>query len=154
MAYNITTSIFGRRFGLNALSSGQTGGSFGPDEYLVGPSGFRSLVTTADTTSAGVRASGIAVLTGTSVASTPVYVLDPPIRGVKKTIVFSSTDSAIYVRTKNAEYIVGSSLGSSATVVKSSGGGAVELMGLSTSQWAALNISSTVVNVVAFQATT
>lgn len=156
MAYGnyITTSIHGRRLGLQAMSSGEHGGSHGRQEFIVGPEGVREGLSTADTTGTGVPAYGITALVGTSVASTPVYQLDPPIPGVHKTIVFASTDSALYIKTINGEYILGSSIGSSATTIRSSGGGAVQLVGISTSQWASLNISSTAVNTVAFQATT
>lgn len=156
MAYGdkITTSQHGRRFGLQLMSSAASGGSFGQQEFLVGPEGLRENVSTADTTSSGVRAYGGTILVGTSAASTPVYTLDPPIPGVRKTVLFGSTDSAIYLKTKNAEYIYGSSIGSSATVIRSSGGGSVTLMGMSTAIWAVTNISSTAVNTVALQATT
>lgn len=151
---DITTSLHGRRIGLAAYSSGQHGGSHGRKEFIAGPEGLKLGLSTADSTGTGVPAYGITALVGTSVASTPVYQLDPPIAGVHKTIVFASTDSALYIKTINGEYILGSSLGSSATTIRSSGGGAVQLVGVSTSQWAALNVSSTAVNTVAFQATT
>lgn len=156
MAYGdkITTSKHGRRLGLEAQSSGQHGGSHGRKEFLVGPEALREGLSTADSTGTGVPAYGITALVGTSVASTPVYQLDPPIPGVSKKIVFASTDSALYIKTINGEYILGSSIGSSATTIRSSGGGAVELVGISTSQWATSNISSTAVNTLAFQATT
>ena len=156
MAYgnNITTSLYGRRFGLQSMSSGQTGSANGMHEYLVGPSDIRLGASTADTTATATKPHGITIFVGTSVASTPVYSLDPPIPGVRKIVAFGSTDSALYVKTKNAEYIWGSSLGSSATVIRSSGGGVVELIGLTTAIWGVMNISSTAVNTVAFQATT
>lgn len=156
MAYGdkITTSKHGRRLGLQLMSTAASGGSFGQQEFLVGPEALRTNVSTADTTSSGVRAFGGTILVGTSAASTPVYTLDPPIPGVRKTILFGSTDSAIYLKTKNGEYIYGSSIGSSATVIRSSGGGTIVLEGMSTAIWAALSISSTAVNTVALQATT
>ena len=155
---NITTSIFGRRLGLQAMSSAQTGSANGVREYLVGPVDNRVSLSTADTTSTPTPPDGVSYLFGTSVASTPVYTLDPPIPGVKKVIVFGSTDSALYIKTKNAEPIAGTSLGNTgagaATVVRSSGGGCVELMGLTTGLWMAMNISSSAVNALEFQATT
>jgi hypothetical protein len=156
MAYgsNITTSVLGRRLGLQIMSTAQTGSANGAQEFIVGPSDIRLGASTADTTSTATKPHGITILKGTSAASTPVYSLDPPVIGVKKIIAFGSTDSALYIKTANGEYIWGTSLGSSATVIRSSGGGCVELMGLTTAIWAALNISSTAVNTVAFQATT
>ena len=156
MAYEtkITTSIHGRRLGLAIASTAETGGSRGPNNFLVGPDDFRVEVTTGESTGTNLKAFGISNLAGTSVASTPVYTLDPPIPGVKKGIRFASTDSAIYVKCASGTFISGTSLGSSAAAIRSSGGGYVELMGATTAYWAALNISSTAVNGVALQATT
>jgi len=162
MAYGnkILTSIHGRRLGLQGMSSAESGGSYGPNEYAVGPDSFRDGVSTVETTATGesVPAYGVSYLIGTSVASTPVFILDPPIPGVEKTIVFGSTDSALYVKTKggvaDTQYIIGSSIGSTATCIRSSLGGAVQLVGLTTDLWAAVNVSSTAVNGVALQATT
>ena len=156
MAYGdkITTSKHGRRLGLQLMSSAQSGGSQGQKEFLVGPEALRLGVTTADTTSANVPAYGVSALVGTSVASTPVYTLDPPIPGVKKTIHFLSTDSALNIKTANGEYIYGSSLGSSATCIKSSGGGSIDLIGVSTAIWAVLGVSSSAVNTLRLSATT
>jgi hypothetical protein len=150
----INTSIYGRRLGLQIGSTPQTGSNNGELNFLVGPDAIRLPLSTADSTGTPSIPAGVTVLVGTSVASTPVYQLDPPVAGVKKYVVFSSTDSALYIRTANGEYILGSSIGSSCTTIRSSGGGAVELVGISTSQWVALNISSSAVNGVAFQATT
>ena len=156
MAYNakITTSKHGRRLGLQAMSSAEYGGSYGRQEFLVGPESLRETVSTADTTSTNVRAFGITALSGTSVASTPVYTLDPPIPGVEKVVHFLSTNSALYLKTANGEYIYGSSLGSSATCIISSGGGSVKLVGVSTAIWAVLNVSSSAVNTLRLSATT
>lgn len=154
----ITTSLYGRRFGLQMMTSGESGSANGAREYLVGPSDIRCSLSTADTTSKATPPDGISYLFGTSVASTPVYSLDPPVPGMRKRIVFGSTDSAIYIKTANAEPIAGTSLGNTgagcATAVVSSGGGSVELIGLTTGIWMALNISSSAVNTVRFQATT
>ena len=150
----ITKSLFGRQIGLQTMSTAQSGGSRGPADFLVGPEYLRQGISTADTTSANLTAWGVAILVGTSVASTPVYTLDPPIPGVKKTVVFGSTDSALYLKMASGVSIWGTSLGSSATAIRSSGGGAVSLIGITTAAFAALGISSTAVNTVAFQATT
>ena len=54
MAFNdrITTSLRGRRLGLQIMSTAQTGSSLGQHEFLVGPEALREGVTTAATTSA------------------------------------------------------------------------------------------------------
>jgi hypothetical protein len=138
MPYNtkIVTSLHGRRFGLQPMSSVENGGK-GPLEFLVGPDAHRMGVATDETTASGVGAAGISWLLGTSVASTPVYVLDPPIPGVDKTIHFGSSDSKIWVRTKNGEIIrsSGASTGATFTALTSSAGGTVRLTGLTTAIW-------------------
>lgn len=157
MAYatKITTSLFGRRLGLQRMSTPETGGSRGPAEFVVGAEDVRRGVTTNETTAANIAAWGITRLFGTSAASTPVYTLDPPIPGVRKGIHFASTDSAIYVKVGNGGAIAGTSLSSTgATAIRSSGGGYVDLIGLTTALYAALGFSSTAVNGVGFQATT
>lgn len=149
------TSIYGRRLGLQALSSGQSGGSKGAMEFLVGPDAMRDPVSTAETTGTPINASGLTILVGTSVASTPVFTLAPPIPGVKKRISFGSTDSALYLKMSSGVAIAGTSLGNTgATAIRSSGGGYVELEGLTTALFGALNVSSTAINGVGFQATT
>lgn len=151
---NITKSLFGRQIGLQQMTTAVSGGSRGPADFLVGPEYLRQGISTADSTGANLTAWGISNLQGTSAASTPVFTLDPPIPGVSKIINFGSTDSALYLKMASGVSITGTSLGSSATCVRSSGGGCVELMGITTAAYAALNVSSTAVNGVAFQATT
>lgn len=150
----ILTSIYGRRLGLQGLSTGQSGGSKAI-ELLVGPDDFRQGVTTNESTGTAMAPSGISYLVGTSVASTPVFQLSPPIPGVPKKIFFGSTDSALYVKAASGCSFAGTSLGNTgATAIRSSGGGYVELMGVTTAIYATDMISSTAVNGVAFQATT
>ena len=152
---NILTSIYGRRIGLQALSSAQSGGSKGPIEVLVGPEDIRYGVTTTETTDTPLNACGISYLVGTSVASTPVFTIAPPIPGLAKTIFFGSTDSALYVKNTSGCSFAGTSLGSTgSTVIRSSGGGLVQLIGVSTSKYAVLQVSSTANNTVGFPATT
>lgn len=151
----ITTSIHGRRLGLQTMSTGETGGSRGPVEFLVGPEDIRKGVTTGESTGTNLPAWGVSSVFGTSVASTPVYTLDPPIPGVLKTIRFASTDSDIYVKMASGVTIAGTSLGTTiCTVIKSSGGGNMQLMGLTTALYGALEQSSTAVNAMGFAATT
>lgn len=138
---NILTSIFGRRLGLQRLSTGQSGGRL-PEEFLVGPDDFRVGVSTAETTSVNLRAFGISVIPGTSAASSAVYTLEPPIPGVRKVIMGGLSNGPVYFKTVNSETIVTTSLGSSYTTVKiSSIGGAIELIGVTTAQWLAFATS-------------
>jgi hypothetical protein len=150
----ILTSLYGRRLGLQAPSSAETGVSKALD-ILVGPDAYREPQSTAETTSGVVGPTGNTILVGTSAASTPVYTLAPPIPGVRKTIIFGSTDSAIYLKMTAGCSIAGTSLASTgATAIRSSGGGAVELIGQTSALYNTLNVSSTGVNTVGFQATT
>ena len=152
---SVLTSVHGRRLGLQAMSSGESGGSKGALELLVGPDAFREPRTTNETTATAINAVGNTVLVGTSAASTPVFTLAPPIPGVRKTIIFGSTDSALYLKMSSGCAIAGTSLASTGcTAIRSSGGGAVELIGQTTALYNTLAVSSTAVNTVAFQATT
>ena len=120
MAYrnNILTSIHGRRLGLLPLSTAQNGGRL-PAEFLVGPDGFRVGVTTGDTTGTNILPYDVSFLEGTSAASSSVYVLDPPIPGVRKTVVFSSANTPTYLKTKNGETFRTSADSTIATVISS-----------------------------------
>lgn len=151
---NILTSLYGRRIGLQPFSTAQSGAAIN-SEFLVGPDDIRLGLTTNESTGTAMAPAGISVLVGTSAASTPVFTLSPPIPGVKKTIVFKSTDSALYAKCATGCAIAGTSLATTgATAIRSSGGGSAELMGLTTALHQALTLSSTAVNGVAFQATT
>jgi len=137
MAYrnNITTSKHGRRLGLELMSTAKSGGSRGPQEYLVGPEALRGAVTTSESTATNLHPFGVSKLLSSSAASSQVYTIDPPIPGVMKVIV-NSTDSVSYVKTANSETIV-STKGSTHTVMALPvGGGAVFMMGYTTAQWA------------------
>lgn len=149
MAFNnsITTMIFGRRLGLQSMSSNVSGaGTSGTQrEFLVGPDGFRQPATTSVTTGINLSPSGISVLS--TISSSCVFVLDPPIPGVEKTIVFGSTGGgSMYVRTQNSETIW-STLGSSHTTLKSTvgNGGSVRLVGVTTAAWAWISLASTII---------
>lgn len=152
MSYNtsILPSIYGRRFGLQPMSSAQTGTGktgLGAVDFLVGPEDLRRGVTTAETTGTNVVAWGISFLAGTSVGSSSVYVLDPPIPGVGKTIVFSSVNTPQYLKTANAETFRTSADSTIATVIRSTLTGAcIQLIGLTTGLWGLyLNGSTTIV---------
>ena len=134
MAYGskILTSIFGRRLGLQRLSSAESGGS--RHEFLVGPDDFRVGVSTAETTSTNLKPYGVSAFLGTSAASSAVYTLEPPVPGVRKTLACSTADGPVYINLTNAQ--VTSSAGSTHTTVKlSSLGNPVELIGVSTDTW-------------------
>lgn len=148
MSYNsnILTSIYGRRIGLQALSTAQFGGRQ-PSEVLVGPEDLRRGVTTAETTGTTVPAWGCSFLAGTSAASSSVYVLEPPIPGVRKTIIFSSANTPQYLRTQNAETFRTSADSTIATVISSTlTGCVVELIGLTTALWGLLTNGTTAIS--------
>lgn len=134
MAYNskILTSIFGRRLGLQRLTTGESGGS--RDEFLVGPDDFRVGVTTNESTGTNLKPFGYSINLGTSAGSSAVYNLEPPVPGVRKTLASSTANGPVYVNTLNA--LVQSSAGSThATVKLSTLGNPVELIGATTALW-------------------
>lgn len=153
MSYNtgpLLPSLHGRRIGLLPMSSAATGTGktgMGSVDFLVGPEDLRKGVTTAETTAINVPAWGVSFLAGTSVGSSSVYVLDPPIPGVEKTIVFSSANTPQYLRTMNAETFRTSADSTIATVIRSTLTGAcIKLVGLTTGLWGLyLNGSTTIV---------
>ena len=138
----ITTSLFGRRLGLQRLSSAQDARN---NEVVVGAEAFRTYATTGDSTGTNIAPYGVSLLT--TVSSSCVFVLDPPIPGVRKTLVFGSTGAAaMYVRTANSETII-STLGSSHTTLKSTAGngGTVVLEGVTTAIWAWVGTASSLI---------
>ena len=141
-----TTSVHGRRLGLQKMSTTETGGSYRKD-FLVGPEDLRRNVSSAQTTGTAIQAFGISFLNGTSAASSSVYVLDPPIPGVRKTVVFSSANTPQYLKTKNAETIRTSADSTVATVISSTlTGCVVELIGLTTGLWGLLTNGTTAIS--------
>ncbi len=139
---NIITTIFGRRLGLQPMSSSVSGsGTAGRvAEFLVGADGLRVAVTTAETTAVNLAAHGVSWL---GAVSSGVFTLDPPIPGVHKYIMGSSN---FYVKTANSETIA-SSFGSTMTVIGATLGSsatpAIHLMGVTTGQWIAIGTGST-----------
>jgi len=142
----ITTSLFGRRIGLQRLSSAQDARK---SEVLVGPDAFRSYATTADTTSNYLAPYGVSVLSSANSASTnPVYRLDAPIPGVGKTITIVSTATGV---ASTCDFIVTMSTGAVAiqstwstsfTVLRSTNPVVINLMGITTALWALTNSSA------------
>lgn len=138
MAYfdKINPSIYGRRFGLQSLSSGQYGGSYGRIDLAIGAEDVRKKHSTGDTTATNLAAFGVSLLT-TAQGSSSVFTLDPPIPGVQKTVVFGTTGNTLYLKSANGESFQ-SSQGSTMTVLTSSQNmiAAVVLTPLSTAAWA------------------
>lgn len=143
MAYNVDTSIHGRRLGLQKLSSNASGSNHGTREFLVGPDAYRENVTTSNSTATNVRAWGVQYLPSSSVGSSQVYSLDPPIPGITVTVV-NSTKGTIYLRAStDASITVWSTQESSACVIKaSSHGGIYQLVGISTARWGGIGLTS------------
>lgn len=135
MAYNnrILTSIFGRRLGLQRLSTAESGGAKG--EYLVGPDDFRVGTNTAESTGTNLAAHGFSGNLGTSAGSSAVYTLDPPIPGVRKVIASSTANGPVYVKAGGSALITSSAGSTHATIKLSTLGNAVELIGLTTAIW-------------------
>lgn len=143
MAYrnSVHTTIHGTRLGLQKVTTAQHGGRL-EREYLVGAETLRHGVTTSESTGTNLLADGFSHVRGTSADSSSVFVLDPPIPGVEKTLYFNSTgNTACYVRTKNSE-VIHTTLGSSHTTLKSTIGGVARLIGVTTGIWAGIGITS------------
>lgn len=149
----IITSIYGRRFGLQIMTTAQNGGRLDA-ELAVGPDAWREQVgtglgasTAGESTGTNLRPWGVSFLNGTSAASSSVYVIDPPIPGVRKTVVFSSANTPQYLKTKNGETFRTSADSTIATVIMSTLTGAtVELIGLTTGLWGLLTNGTTVIS--------
>ena len=135
------TSVLGRRLGLQILSTVETNSRL-PAEFIVGPEQVRMGVTTNESTGTNMLPYGVSHVVGTSADSSSVFTVEPPIPGVEKTLYFNSTgNTACYVKTKNAETIH-TTIGSSHTTIKSTIGGVVRLIGVTTAIWAGLGITS------------
>jgi hypothetical protein len=136
-ANKITTSIFGRRLGINRLTTGESGGAQGARDFLAGPEAYRTAVSTANTTGTNVAAYGVQVLPGTSAASSSVYTIDPPIPGVT-VVVVGSSNAGCFLKTNAATETIMTTLGSSDTVLEfPSVGGVATLTGVTTARWVA-----------------
>ena len=142
MAWNdrIQTSIWGRRIGLQTLSTAQQGGRL-PVDLAVGPDAYREAFSSAESTGTNIRAFGHSMLT--TVASSAVFVLDPPIPGVNKKITFGTTGGTLYLKGANGEAFA-SSQGTSFTVLKSTQNAytSVELQPISSAAWMVLGALS------------
>jgi hypothetical protein len=135
-----TTSVHGRRMGLQRMSTVETGASK-PYDFVVGPEAVRAGVT-SETTATDLQAFGISRLAGTSAASSAVYTLEPPIPGVRKTLINeSSANGPMYIKTKNSETF-NTTAGTSFTTIKTSAGGSFELVGVTTAVWAGIGLTT------------
>ena len=140
-ANNILTSIYGRRLGLQRMTSAVHGGT-GDREFLVGPDAFRQPYSSSESTGVDIKAYGLSRVEGSSAASSQVFTLEPPIPSVEKLLFFPSTGAHnVYVKTKNSE-VIQSTRGSSFTVLQSTIGGILRLIGVTTAIWAAPGLSS------------
>ena len=147
----IVTSVHGRRLGLQQMSSAQTGSVAGrKSEFLVGPDELKVGVTTAETTSTNLTAYGISWLVGSSAGSSSVFTIDPPIPGVRKTVVFTSGSLPVYLKTAGGETFRTSADSTIATVISSTLTGCViELIGISTAIYGLLTNGTTTISRVA-----
>ena len=140
MAYKdkYTTSVHGRRLGLQAMTTPETGSGNGKHDFLVGAEDVRVSHTTAETTDVNLKPFGVSVLT--TAVSSGVYTIDPPIPGVLKKLVFHTTGAnPIYLKTANGETI-SSTQTTTATIIASSltAYASVTLVPVSTGAWAVL----------------
>lgn len=144
MAFNdkYSVSLHGRRFGIQHLSSGESGGASGPVDMLVGPEALRMRVSTNASTGTNLRAYGVSMLPGTSAGSSSVYTLDPPIPGVTKTILGTTANGPFIIKTANGETIHTTAGTSFTTVEISSIGGGFTLVGVTTAIWMGLGLTS------------
>lgn len=134
----INTSLRGRELGIQRLTTSECGGRL-PAHFLAGTViGIRGEVTSAETTSANLLAYGFSQL---STGSSAVHTLDPPIKGVAKTI-FSSGASTNFVKTANSETIE-TSAGSTFTTVRFVGPGTLSLIGVTTARYAVVGTAPT-----------
>jgi len=143
MAYfnKYVTSLYGRRFGLQRLTTAISGLTKAA-EFLVGPEAVRTGTSTGESTAANVTSYGGSLLPGTSAASSAVYTIDPPIPGVRKSVLGGTANGPVYLKTANSETIQ-TTVGSSFTTVKiSSVGGGFELVGITTGIWLGLGLTS------------
>ena len=144
----IVTSVHGRRLGLQRVTTALSGGTLGEHEFLVGSyDGQRLLATTADTTLVALAPFGSHVLGISSVGSSQVYFIDPPIPGTGPVYIRGSTIDAIVLRTASTAAgnspAVATSAGSSfAAVHLSSLGYGLTLIPLTTALWLSQSAST------------
>lgn len=153
MAYGtgIITSLFGRRVGLQSVSSGQSNTQTAGRkmEFMVGPDDFRVATSTAETTASSLAPFGVSMLSSANTgASGAVMKLDAPIPGVEKTIVVVSTAATVastiawVIRASDAGANFQSSWSSSFTTLTTSSPCVIKLIGVTTASWGLMNSSA------------
>jgi|SRR3972149_6085296 len=144
------TSLFGRRLGLQALSSGQTGGK--KMEFLVNPDALRQELVT-ETTGINLSAAGVSYLTtGGATTTNGFFVIDPPVPGVRKTIVWGSTNTAtngLALWASTGTQFVTSATSAAQLTSSSNWPGIIELIGITTAKWYCESISTLQINCTA-----
>ena len=145
------TSIYGNRVGLSRLTTSQFGSTVGPQatpagrvspDLLVGPA-IRRNFSTAETSGTSLQFHGLSYITTALVAATTntMYTLDRPQAGVKKYLVWGSTNTATNEvsvwASSDASITIQSSQSTTGCVMRSTQNfvGVVELMGISSAAW-------------------
>ncbi len=132
--HKATTNLYGRRFGLQALSSGQTGAARGPVDFLVGGKlgGVRHEVQAATSDTTGTNITGWGVTT-VDTTTNDGWLLDNPIAGVEKVIHTGSTSTGIRtIKRKDSTFAIQTSANSSSVTIAAQGGGlTLTLIGIS-----------------------
>jgi hypothetical protein len=137
-------SIHGRQIGLQRVTTAISGGTRGQFDFLAGTyKGERIDTSTADTTATNLLPFGNHLLPVSSVGSSQVFVVDPPIPGSNPLVVMNNAVDACYLKSLNGEGFQ-TSAGSSFTVVKlSSLGAPISFTPMTSSLWAVSGNGST-----------
>jgi len=150
----ILTSIFGRRLGLQAVTTSVWGSTNltnygGTGDLLAGPDAYVPAVSTNETTGNTIKPWGMSlVTTGAGGSTNTAYTLGKPIPGVQKQIAFLSSNTAtnmIAIRAStDASITFESSLGSTMSVIASSQGtrGVITMVGLTSTSWALVGFTT------------
>jgi hypothetical protein len=143
----IHESIRGRNLGFEFISSATHGSTQG-GRMLVGPEALRAKNSTAESTGTNLRAFGHSVLNNSSAGSSQVWMLDPPIPGVQKSVIFNTTVNTQYLRASTDASItfLSATQGTTKCILSCTGTalGLVNLIGITTAVWGILpaNLSS------------
>ena len=143
----IVTSVYGRRLGLQTLSTSVTGASAqnSPGSFIVGPDALRA-ETVTETTAKRVKAFGYSLLT-TQATSLNLFTIDPPVTGQVKWVYFATTETSVDLQlcTSGSPTVFRTSASSTNTKLNSSQGIPlwVGLIGVSTNIWGVIGSLST-----------
>ena len=144
----ILTQVHGRRLGLQRVTTAISGGTLGDHEFLVGSyDGQRLDATTADTTAKSITPFGMHTLNASSVASSQVFFIDPPIPGTGPVYIRNSGVDTMYLRAASSAAgtapIIATSNGSSQTTVKvSTLSNGFMLVPMTTAVWLGIGLST------------